>query len=59
METVEIYKRIADTFEVTIKSTLASLPVIDACRDFITGFEVVKGTMDDAFIAITGKELRE
>jgi len=36
-----------------------SLPILDACRDYIDGFEVLNGTMDDAFIAITGKEIRE
>lgn len=53
------YIRFADSFEVALDSTLDSLPVIQACRDYLTGFEVVKGTMDDAFIAITGKEMRE
>lgn len=53
------YAQIADTFEITLKSTLSSLPVINSCKDYITGFEVTKGTMDDAFITITGKELRE
>ncbi|NLW64672.1 MAG: ABC transporter ATP-binding protein [Clostridiales bacterium] len=49
----------ADTFEIILETTLSSIPIIEACRDDITGFEVVKGTMDDAFIAITGKEIRE
>lgn len=49
----------ADTAEVTVLRTIDSLPVIEACREYLTGFEVLKGTMDDAFIAITGKEIRE
>ncbi|NLK38835.1 MAG: ABC transporter ATP-binding protein [Clostridiales bacterium] len=53
------YRKTTDTFEIALKSTLDSLPVIDVCKNYITGFEVVKGTMDDAFITITGKELRE
>jgi multidrug/hemolysin transport system ATP-binding protein len=48
-----------DTVEVFLSSTLDSLPIIEACRNSIIGFEVVKGTMDDAFIEITGKEIRE
>ncbi len=43
---------------VTVSSTLAALPLIEACREHITGFEVLMGTMDDAFIGITGKEIR-
>jgi multidrug/hemolysin transport system ATP-binding protein len=53
------YRQVADTLSVTLESTLASLPVIEAAKLHLSGFEVLKGTMDDAFIAITGKELRE
>ncbi len=49
----------ADTVTIALANTLSSLPIIDSCREFIESFEVVKGTMDDAFIAITGKEIRE
>ncbi len=50
---------VADTLTVPLSSTLDSLPIIESCRDLIEGFEVIKGTMDDAFITITGKEIRE
>ena len=53
------YTVVADTVIIPLTSTLDSLPIIDYCREFIESFEVVKGTMDDAFIAITGKEIRE
>ena len=42
-----------------LSSTLDALPVLEACRGDIESFEVTGGTMDDAFIAVTGKELRE
>ena len=51
--------RIGADIKINIKSTMDSLPILDACRDYIDGFEVLNGTMDDAFIAITGKEIRE
>jgi len=35
------------------------LPLLNRLRDLIGGFEVLNGTMDDAFIGITGKEIRE
>lgn len=50
---------VADTATISLPSTLDSLPIIDSCREYIESFEVVKGKMDDAFIAITGKEIRE
>ncbi|MDO4565329.1 MAG: ABC transporter ATP-binding protein [Clostridia bacterium] len=52
------YAQVADTVSVQLASTLDALPIIEACREHIYGFEVVKGTMDDAFLAITGKEIR-
>lgn len=48
-----------DTLTVKLSSTLDALPILEQCKDDIIGFQVVKGTMDDAFITITGKELRE
>lgn len=50
---------IADYIEVLIPTTMDALPIIEECKNYISGFEVLKGTMDDAFIAITGKEIRE
>ncbi|PKM73213.1 MAG: ABC transporter [Firmicutes bacterium HGW-Firmicutes-16] len=50
---------VADTVTVPLSTTLDALPIIESSRDLIEGFEVIKGTMDDAFITITGKEIRE
>jgi len=60
LETMGIsYLAGADTVEAELPSTMDALPVLENCRYMISGFEVVKGTMDDAFIAVTGKEMRE
>jgi multidrug/hemolysin transport system ATP-binding protein len=53
------YKPVADQAVVKIASTMDALPIIESCRDLLEGFEVINGTMDDAFIGITGKEIRE
>lgn len=53
------YNFAVDTFTINIEDTLKALPIIELCKDNIFGFEVLKGTMDDAFISITGKEIRE
>jgi multidrug/hemolysin transport system ATP-binding protein len=50
---------VANRVTVPVASTLDSLPLLDRYKDAITGFTVTTGTMDDAFIAITGKEIRE
>ncbi len=44
---------------VRLPSTMSALPILDLCREYISGFEVIQGTMDDAFLQITGKEMRE
>ncbi|NPV91049.1 MAG: ABC transporter ATP-binding protein [Firmicutes bacterium] len=46
-------------FTVKLKSTVDSVEILNKCREYLTHIEVLSGTMDDAFIAITGKEIRE
>lgn len=53
------FEQVADTFRIELPSTVAALHILDMCRPHIESFEVLKGTMDDAFITITGKDLRE
>jgi len=54
-----IYSESGNKITVNLKRTIDALPVIKEAEPYITGFEVTAGTMDDAFINITGKELRE
>jgi hypothetical protein len=49
------YRSAADQVVISVASTLDALPIIERFKDKITGFEVTKGTMDDAFIAVTGR----
>lgn len=44
---------------VRLKNSFDALPLLQKYRELLTTFEVVHGTMDDAFIEITGKELRQ
>ncbi|MVB11257.1 Daunorubicin/doxorubicin resistance ATP-binding protein DrrA [Caprobacter fermentans] len=44
---------------VKLPDTVSAIPVLKRCEPFIESFEVLQGTMDEAFIGITGKELRE
>lgn len=53
------YQQIADQLIVPIEKTLDALPLLRRYEPFISSFEVTSGTMDDAFIGITGKELRQ
>jgi multidrug/hemolysin transport system ATP-binding protein len=53
------YTKVADNLVIPIRDSFESLPLIDKCREHLKGFEVSVGSMDDAFLGITGKELRE
>jgi len=53
------YTQVADNLIIGIENTLAALPIIEGCREHLKGFEVTVGSMDEAFLGITGKELRE
>lgn len=44
---------------VALAATVAALPILKDIGDCLINFEVVAGTMDDAFIAITGGELKK
>lgn len=44
---------------VTLESTVSALPILSKIGDSLINFEVVAGTMDDAFIAITGGGLQK
>ena len=52
------YTTNADIFTVTLENTTDALEIIDNVRNNISSVEIIKGTMDDAFIGITGKEIR-
>jgi len=43
---------------VKLKRTLDALPLLELVGSHIVGFEVTSGSLDDAFIAITGGELK-
>lgn len=52
-------KVVADHAEVKVTNTMECLPILTQCQDMITGFEVICGSMDDVFLNVTGKEIRE
>lgn len=50
------FKYLGDAYKITIKSSVEATNLI-AKYPQITDYEVIKGDMDDVFIAVTGKEL--
>jgi len=53
------FQQHSDRLVIDIPSTMASIGIIEKYKSSLAGFEVTMGTMDDAFISITGKEMRE
>ncbi|MDF2474003.1 MAG: transporter related [Anaerocolumna sp.] len=53
------YKVNANRILVNLQSTMSAKPLIDLCEKYISGFEVTSGSMDEVFINITGREIRE
>jgi len=47
-----------NTITITLPDTMASTSILEKCKEHITSFQVLQGSMDDAFIGITGKGIR-
>lgn len=47
----------AETLNVKLNDTMQAIPIIEKCKDCFVNFEVVNGTMDDAFLNATGTNL--
>jgi multidrug/hemolysin transport system ATP-binding protein len=50
---------VAGRVHVKLPGTLAAVDILTRVRPFIGGLEVLNGSMDDAFIGITGRAIRE
>ncbi len=48
-----------NTISFQTKQPSEALEILSECKDEIINFEVKKGTLNDVFLAITGKEIRE
>lgn len=53
------YVKETDLYTIKINESLASLKIVNDVKDNLLSFQVLNGTLDDAFINITGKEIRE
>ncbi|MFA7075356.1 MAG: ABC transporter ATP-binding protein [Candidatus Izemoplasmatales bacterium] len=53
------YRKQSDVYSIKLNNTIESINIINNNKDNIASFQVLNGTLDDAFINITGKEIRE
>lgn len=59
MDRLRLYYKSGKEEEITVASTLKSLPLIHEAEDNIDGFEVIQGNMDDVFLNAVGRVLTE
>ncbi len=53
------YTSMAGELIIRLRDTMSAVPILEKCKSYISSFQVLQGTMDDAFIGITGEELRQ
>lgn len=57
-KSIDFEKRI-DIYQIKLEDSKKSVDIINDVKENIDSFQVINGTLDDAFINITGKEIRE
>lgn len=53
------WKKQVEAFDVVLSNTLQAIDILNDVRGQLASFEVIQGTLDDVFLNITGKEIRE
>lgn len=54
-----IFEKREEYFQISLKDSLAAIPVLNEAHAFLEGFEMIQGSMDDVFLNVTGKSLQE
>lgn len=50
---------VAERLDIKLENTVDALPILQDIQGWMESFEVFHGTMDDVFLNITGKEIRQ
>ena len=53
------YEKLRDSYRVEVENTQAATDLVIAHKELFHDYEIVKGKMDDVFLAVTGKKLGE
>ncbi|MBQ7898152.1 MAG: ABC transporter ATP-binding protein [Clostridia bacterium] len=51
------YERVGEAYRISVKDTKEALSLINEYPDIFSDIEIIKGKMDDVFLAVTGKSL--
>lgn len=53
------FKKIAGGYKIAVENTFKATELITNHKELFVNYEVIKGNMDDVFLAVTGKNLKE
>lgn len=53
------FKKIAGGYKLAVENTFKATELITKHKELFVNYEVIKGNMDDVFLAVTGKNLKE
>lgn len=53
------FKQKEEYLTMTVPESILALPILNAVKGLIEGFEMVQGSMDDVFLNVTGKDLED
>lgn len=53
------YKKREDYAVIELENSMSALPVVNNLKEFLEGFELIQGSMDDVFLNVTGKSLEK
>lgn len=54
-----VFKNKQSHFSINVKNSMNALDILNLCHKYFYDFEIIKGSMNDAFINLTGKDLRD
>lgn len=53
------FRKKEESLIVELPESMAALPILNEVKEWVNGFEVVQGSMDDVFLNVTGKTLEQ
>ena len=53
------YKKVVGGYKISVENTQMATSLIKKYTELFVDYEVIKGNMDDVFLSVTGKNLKE
>ncbi len=53
------YRKKEEYAVIEVEGSMTALPIVNSLKEFLEGFELIQGSMDDVFLNVTGKSLEK